>query len=397
MTRCALYRPLKRYTGVLLMALSLWAAPAQADNSFDRDILDNAEVPLPTLEFETEGEEAPYLLYGYKGNKFFVTTRDNRFSFIPTFTLQTRHHTGFNANGLQTNSFSMRRARSQINGTFLTHDLKYEIDMEMRTPNNTDNIGFRLQDFFVEYRFNNAFRLMAGQYKVPYSYQFILSGTQQQFNERSLANEVFSPGRDVGIMALGRTDAQDIHYSVGLFNGEGQNRLDQNQSLAALAHIRWTPLGRFPTEESELEGVDTPRVLFTGQSYLDQAAGGPDTLLNMSAYAGFKWRGLALHGQYFHRLNLQDTVQDDPLAMDAGGYYLQGGYFIVPKKLEFALRNSQVFRTGLNLQEYNAALNYYLWGNNVKFQLDYSALYNQGVEPENAWIHRVLLQSQLMF
>lgn len=198
-------------------------------------------------------------------------------------------------------------------------------------------------------------------------------------------------------MALGRTEAQDIHYSVGLFNGEGQNRLDQNQSLAALSHVRWTPLGRFPTEEPELEGVDTPRLLLTGQSYLDQAAGGPDTLLNLSAYAGFKWRGLALHGQYFHRLNLQDTVQDDPLAMDAGGYYLQGGYFIVPKKLEFALRNSQVFRTGLNLQEYNAALNYYLWGNNVKFQLDYSALYNQGVEPENAWIHRVLVQSQLMF
>ncbi|MBF2051863.1 MAG: hypothetical protein IGS03_00185 [Candidatus Sericytochromatia bacterium] len=395
--RCLLAAPSRALTLGLLSIALIVPGPAMADNAFDRDILDDAEVDLPTLDFETEGEEAPYLLYGYQGSKLFFGTRDGKFSFIPTFNLQNRHELSFDANGISTNSFSMRRARAQFNGHFMDRNLKYEIDMEMRTPNNTDNIAFRLQDFFLEYRFTNWLRVVAGQYKIPYSYQFIVSGARLQFNERSIADRVFSPGRDVGVMAFGRTDAQDIHYSLGVFNGGGQNSFNDNQHLASLAHIRWTPLGRYPTEEPDLEGVETPRVLFTAQSYLDQDPSGQDTLLNLSAYGGFKWQGLAVHGQYFQRFNVEDRVQDNPLAVDASGYYLQGGYFILPKKLEFAVRNAQVFRTGLNLQEYNAALNYYVWGDNLKFQLDYSLLYNQAAADDARWTHRVLSQVQMMF
>ena len=255
------------------LSVCLWACvighlpPAHADNPFEPDLLENAEIEIEKQPQEQE-ELTPYLFYGYKKDKLFVTTRDGNYTFVPTVTLQLRHQNEVNAGQLTESTFRLRRARLQLDGTFLSPALQYEADVELRTsPDGSEPM--RLQDFYMDYAWDPAIRLRAGQFKIPYAYQFILSGTRLQFNERSIANGAFSPGRDLGLMLHGHNEADTLNYATGIFNGEGQNQWDQNQRPAALAHVRWNPLGQYPTEESDFQRLPDPRVLFSAQSWWD--------------------------------------------------------------------------------------------------------------------------------
>lgn len=364
--------------------------PAQADNPFEPDLLEQTEVEIETQPQEKENALTPYVFYGYKEDKLFITTRDGQYTFVPTVTLQLRHQNLWQESELLESTFRLRRARLQVDGTFLSPALKYEADLELRTPN-TDDDPMRLQDFYVDYAWHPALRLRGGQFKLPYSYQFILSGTRQQFNERSIANATFSPGRDIGLMLHGRTLDQSLNYAVGVFNGEGQNRWDQNQRPAALAHLRWTPLGRYATEESDLEGGDL-RVLTSVQSWVNHTAS-DQMYWDNSLFAGLKYQGLSVQGQFFLRNGMSSETANE---LNQWGFYGQTGYFFL-KDWEAALRVAQVSPSGTAaaLREYGTALNYYIQGHHLKFQLDYTLLEEPGTA--SPWRHRVIGQMQLSF
>jgi len=52
------------------------------------------------------------------------------------------------------------------------------------------------------------------------------------------------------------------------------------------------------------------------------------------------------------------------------GYFLQSGYFLIPKKFEVAGRFGQLYTNGLphEMDEYTLGLNYYFFGENMKLQ-----------------------------
>ncbi len=367
---------IKCVLGALPVVFCCVVLPAQADNPFEPDQLDNTEIKIEKQPQEKADELTPYLLYGYKKDKLFMTTRDGNYVFVPTFTLQLRHQNAMSEGALQESGFRLRRARTQLDGNFLTSDLKYEVDLEFRTPREDDG-PMRLQDFYLDYRWNDALHLRAGQFKVPFSYQFVISGTRQQFNERSIANAAFSPGRDIGLLLHGKFEEQALQYSAGLFNGEGQNVFDGNQRPAAFAKVQWTPLGRYLTEESDLPRTEEPRVLFSAQSW-SNADAQQNYTWSTSAFAGFKWRGLSLQSHGFQAG-----------AFSQWGGYAQAGYFFLPK-WEGALRYAHVHDV-MPQSEYAAAVNYYLNGHHLKFQLDYTLL------QQEEFTHRVIGQMQLSF
>jgi hypothetical protein len=106
---------------------------------------------------------------------------------------------------------------------------------------------------------------------------------------------------------------------------------------------------------------------------------------------GFKYRGLSLVGEYHNR---KRKVLDPLETADLGtavsakeslhdqGFFVQGGYFIIPKKLEIAGRyeltdydsqNPSFGTSGLldNFCSYTAGLNYFLHGRDHKIQINY--------------------------
>lgn len=309
-------------------------------------------------------------------------TPSDPFAIQPSVTLQFRQDNKWSPGDSLQTGFALRRARAQVNGAFLSPELNYEIDVEFKTPD-ANAVPISLKDFYLSYGFKPWANLIVGQYKVPFSYQFEVSGSRQQFNERSLSDDVFSTGRDIGVMLYGASPVEGLGYHLGLFNGEGENRLNPDYNLASFAELHYAPWGEYPTEESDWEGVETPRMLL--KTALWKSVEEESDVFKASAFAGFKWQGLSLQGHLFSQYG-KNTL---------GGGYFQAGYFLLRKQLETALRSSHVLYTDHVEYEYAMALNYYISGHALKLQSDYTLKYI--TDPSLAILHRVVVQLQMAF
>ena len=65
------------------------------------------------------------------------------------------------------------------------------------------------------------FRVVFGQFKVPFGRQEMTSSGNQQFVDRSLVSDEYERGRDIGVSVQGAVWNNKIEYRVGMFNGNG--------------------------------------------------------------------------------------------------------------------------------------------------------------------------------
>jgi phosphate-selective porin OprO and OprP len=79
------------------------------------------------------------------------------------------------------------------------------------------------RDLYVDTRVTKAFRVEAGQFKLPFGREELTSEANLDFVYRSLATRVLAPGRDPGVMAHGRLLAKAVEYQVGYFARDGAN------------------------------------------------------------------------------------------------------------------------------------------------------------------------------
>ena len=140
---------------------------------------------------------------------------------------------------LTDNTLRMRRVRMSVEGT-LFKGLTYKIQGDFtRSP--------MLVDGFLKYKPCNEFAIQVGQFKTPFSIENPINPLnleifdygeiiQKLVGYRDVCG-VGSLGRDLGIMATGSlfpVEMQNgqkfgiVDYSIGLFNGNGANVLDNN-------------------------------------------------------------------------------------------------------------------------------------------------------------------------
>jgi len=113
------------------------------------------------------------------------------------------------------NGFDIRRARLVFRGT-LTRWFRFGMEFEFQ-GNETDN----LVDAYIE-GVNGLQALRFGQFKEPFSLEWVTADKAQVFAEKSMAGSL-CPGRDVGLMLHGRLMSERLVYGVGLFNGDGDD------------------------------------------------------------------------------------------------------------------------------------------------------------------------------
>jgi hypothetical protein len=101
-------------------------------------------------------------------------------------------------------------------------------------------------------------------------------------------------------------------------------------------------------------GALTPGVTVTQVNYRDFAVD-----------MGMKYKGIFLQAEFYYRW-LNDFIADGPLPTDEiedWGFYVQGAFFAIPKKLEIYGATSQIFGDTSNgfddSSEYILGLNYY--------------------------------------
>ena len=307
---------------------------------------------------------------------------------------------------LKDNTLRMRRVRLSVDGN-LSKTVSYKIQGDFtRSP--------MLVDAFIKYKPCREFAIQLGQFKTPFTIEspinpvnleiFDYGEAVQQLGGYKDVCGVGALGRDLGVMATGSlfpVEGEEgykysiVDYSIGVFNGNGANQLDNNNSKDLVGRLEVHPglkaltlsgsyyygMYRNTTVEDEIaaNGVARGKTVF------------PNGVRNRWA-AGIQYNDdkLVLRGEYISgqtdcKIGGLDE-QGDALILDqilnSKGYYAVAGYnFAIGKdksqRLMPVLRYEHFDQVNSALLEntnwYTVGVNY--WPiKSLNFKLDYSLI-----------------------
>jgi len=319
----------------------------------------------------------------------YVKTPDDRYSLKLNVRTQGRFRYRAREEQDDDASFDVRRARILAGGNVFYPWMKYGTQVTL------EGGSAALRDAWIEAAYYDAAKPRIGQYKVPFDREFLTSAFNLQLIDRSLANGQFSLQRDIGVQLSGKFLQDQLNYAVGMFNGSGANQGNQDQNFMYVGRLVYTPFGSYPYSQAALDTPNTPKLAVgVAGAYLPGLEPGERNSLagvlgntnivpvNSDVYQlttdlAFKYRNVSFEGGFYFR-NI-DPEEDTPFGeQEAYGYYLQGGYFLIPKTLEVAARYSWMdpdnptSKDDNQQEEYTAGMSYYISGHNLKLQANYS-------------------------
>lgn len=280
------------------------------------------------------------------GEGFTFETLDDKYLLEILGRLQTRYDFKSKEDDRDTSSFRINRLRWILHGHAYSPDLHYFTELEL------NNLGTpQLKDAYLAYHFFPELHLQAGQWKVPYNRQNMASDFRKQLIDVSIVNNAFSLDRDIGFMLNGGPFKEHLEYYAGIFTGRGINATENtNNQNMIIARVGYRPFGRFNDYwESDVEYTKQFKAAF-GTSFATN--NGTQIFFNNRLQtfpkdAQFrqygidsimKYRGFSLQGEFHLRsLDRRGFSQST-----ANGFFVQSGYFPIPKRLELAARYAQV-------------------------------------------------------
>ncbi len=291
-----------------------------------------------------------------------------------------------------------------------------------------NNPRLLLDDAWLNYKFMDEVSVQMGQSKTPYSREELYFDSVVEFTERAPAVDAFKPGRDIGAGLLGAVCEGKLTYMAGVFNGDGQSTVGENDHVMPMLRLVVNPTGDLGQGEPDLTGRDHPALSFGVDGFtntlrkIDEksfesgvpnyasptgwlgrnvglfATGENVFIESASADVQFKWMGLSAQGEYFVGHAQGDS---SGVVLRAVGWYAQMGYMIVPHKVDLAVRYSVVDANRAAAHDTNsvvtAASNWYIRRNHFKLGLDYSRTHRQrpAGEPANDQLLRFQVQLAL--
>jgi len=294
------------------------------------------------------------------------------------------------------NNFDAERVRLNISGTALDPAMTYYFVFDGDADGGSD---VDLLAYIFTYEVDPALRVRFGRWKVASNREWLTSSRFLSLADRAMATEFFRVGFSDGVWLLG--DLGDAwHYEASLTNGlrsSTRRPFDQDDNLAVAATVFCDPLGPYGPGFADYACHADPVIrygasfafnrsddrsdagfpsgdnnfvsLSDGTRLSDVGALGPgvrllsDKILEGAVDFSMKWRGWALSSELFVR-SIQDLTVDGPVVdgqIDDYGYRVDGGVFLVPKRLDLWGRVSSVLGDFGDAYEYAVGFNYY-WG-----------------------------------
>jgi phosphate-selective porin OprO and OprP len=326
--------------------------------------------------------------WGYS-NGAYLKTADDRFSVKLNVGVEPLFTYDYNEDDTDSTSFRIRRARIYLSGNVAYPWLKYYTQITL------EGASAALRDAYLKATCLKWLQPQLGQYKVPFDREFLISGFGLELVERSNASSEFSLQRDMGLQLGGELMASHLTFEVGIFNGSGANQNNVNTDYMYVGRVVWMPFDRLGYSQSAVDNPERPRLAVgLGLAYLPGLEPGERKTLagrlgstsvlpvDSDVFQGvadiaFAYKRVYFEGGYFYR-NIDPNSQTAFGSQDAYGFYLQGGYFIVPKQFELAARYSFIdpdnpLQVSNNKQhEGTFGMNYYFYGHRLKAQADYT-------------------------
>ncbi len=349
---------------------------------------------LPRLSGATE--------IGYREG-FFLRTDDKDYQFKFNLVAQPQHRYEWREAAVDANSFGTAQLKTIFQGNAFAPQYKYYLELEYSSAAGKLNV----EDAYLNLGFPDYFILTVGQFKIPTNREDLLSGIGNQLVGVSLMYEHFAVLQDLGLQFSGRI-VDPVTYALFVTNGDGRNQPNRNKEMLTGGRLEVTPWGEISPYQGDQENSENPNLGFgIGAAYDFGSAAETedfdlfrkqgvsvreDRLTRIEADGTLAWRGTSLLAQWQGVYNSQYRSFDH-------GYLAQGGYFILPKKLEVAGRFSAVvpdfpfpalaltgitaesldsFGGGIPVYEAGGGLNYFFKGHAMKIQTDYSMILNSG-------------------
>jgi hypothetical protein len=383
-----------------------------AEGQLDRQVADLA----------TRIEKGEVELGHKAGRGFRMRTANKDFSLEISGRLQTRFTWfGWRENE-ETNhdnepDFSVEQARLYFSGNAFGRDFRYELSVDLEGDLATTEVEFlnivdrfdsenrlvEMKDAWLEFARWREFRVRVGQFRVPYSRQSTTGSGSLQFPDRSVVVRALGPGRDIGVMLHGAALGEDrdlLMYHFGVFDGEGENRRNDDEGLLWVARLALHPFGTFGGE-SAFGDPDRFRLGLgvNGWLHQDDGHGEAGDEWSVGADVALRWQRFSILAEV-HRRHRDTGGARDPTAV---GWFLQVGWMVLPKRLEIALRTGHVDwdeNGGRNsaAREHLVALNWFLDGHDLKLQTDFGWIEDhEGDHDDNREGWRFRVQMQITF
>ena len=282
--------------------------------------------------------------------------------------------------------FRVRRLRVTWDGNAFAPWMKYKVQYDFSRDG-------ELKDMKLSFAKNRAFVPTVGQYKVPFNREVLNSSSALQVVGRSIITDEFEYGRDIGGGVYGLLGGGMIRYDLGVFQGEGTNTKNDKGDTGMLwaGRVQATLIGgkarkvkeNFARKPTLMVGAAVAGIDVEGGS--DSNTGTPGQrsvedgkVTSFTADINYRDPRFNLTGEYIGRW-VNPDMAGEATAYDCG-FRVQGGFFLVPKKIEIASRYATVqFDEDAplgkldNIWTFTQGLNYYLSGNHKwKMQLDYT-------------------------
>lgn len=242
---------------------------------------------------------------------------------------------------------SINRARLTASGS-IVDGVTWRIQGEFRTGNvGTGRASVSLQDAFIRYA-RNTWALQAGQFKTPFTQQYVASLTLVETADRATVVDSLAPKRQIGFMGE-YAFAKRLTVYGGVFNGNGQN-VTTNADSSALG------VGRIVVRVLPQLSLGTYGARYFGDS------------TRYGLEANIETPTFVARGEWVAQSRDGVTGPDDK------GWYALAGYFVVPT-VQIVGEYEEFSRDAISLQQKNrawtAALNLYPWNRNTRIVLEY--------------------------
>ncbi len=299
--------------------------------------------------------------------------------------------------------FRLRRARINLTGEFAENfDFKIEGDFEQGDGISSSRTAFSGTDIFINWHQFPEFQIKVGQWKAPFGLEQLTPDTSLFTIERSLPTGAITPERQIGAQIWGKPftniwpEEKDLlTYYAGIFNGNGRNTtINDNNNFMAVGRLELMPFkGKIFGQDSSLKlggdvlnsRDDKGTNISQSLNLLVNADGslspfvlpGADERTAWSADAWLTIGPFDLIGEYLAEDVDGRTVAGKPPGFkdfDPSGWYVQGSYFILPKKLQGVVKWESLEPDQVdddNIHSITAGLNYYIHGDSIKLMLDY--------------------------
>jgi len=299
--------------------------------------------------------------------------------------------------------FRLRRARINLTGDYAEQfDFKMEGDFGQSDGTSGNRTAFSATDIWLNWHQFPAAQVKIGQYKAPFGLEQLTPDTQLLTIERTLPTGAITPDRQIGAELWGKPftsiwpEQKDLlTYYAGIFNGNGRNiTVNDNNNFMFVGRLELQPFtGKIAGQPSFLKlggdvlnSRDEAGVNISQSSNLLVNADGslspftlpsPDERTAWSVDAWLELGPFDLIGEYLQEHVEGRTVNGVPPTFSnftTDGFYVTGGYFLLPKKLQAVvqwqyLNPGQMGNDGL--YSILGGLNYYIHGNDLKLMVNY--------------------------